>query len=1080
RELLESQYGAIGSLNRKTHAEQYYFPAVEDAPTWGESALWSMEEMSVARNIMAWTGRSIEKSRREAFDEEELEEEAARIEANLSDLLYGIIGDDARMAIQYAPTLKEAQRQSTWIRKQQQRIAAREHEPWFQAMVGGVAGFVLDPTNLVPGMALAKTGTMAMRTAMAARAMSKAGHKTQLAARVGGWSALGTTEELVRNIPRTQVDALYSTDQYIMDAVFAGAFGGALPMLAPTFRVAGRGIGATAGLVADAGHALGADVAFRTAANMTRRASKAHPERAADVPPPPVTVGDKVRAAKAAATRTVAERLRSFRRYKADAPIREGVAAGAGDAIDEANDTFLRTLIDDLRQVVADPDNPAPRVYGTVDEELAAIKNTGRPDEAPTPHTPTGDVEADKIANVRHAARTAQTAARQTHERAARLIDESNMSPEAKAKAHMVNDINRNNNMRAIDDGLSNVGLRPVRTRLNNATHTDVLAPLVGNLRKAMNSATSVLEKTVGEIGMNVPQDLRRRLNATLSRALMVGGASRDGVDASFKDAFVRHFKNKDHKSRQEFVRQTGTEFQRNFGELVEEIMDEVTDPDMMDGLLTELELIRDAVSAELHILEQFAKNPFEDMTAIPTEWAMTFNDFGNSVNTAELSRQFVESKLQSALKHQYWTLTNSLSSRLIRSEVPGAQWFALNILETPSGFGGKIDRSMTASILSETLNNIHSLPVLEAWEAALSARALRLGWGVGKRIRNYSASAKTHEDIDAFSREVLEYVNSKKFGHVSREVAPEVREFGDTLLDTYSGLHDLQVGWVDGINAANKRQHYIHQQWDDGAILDLLATPGGRKGLEDLFQQGYTNAGLTPADAAVVAKAMVDQKIAVSNKTRVGTGVIGDEQVAGNMPDLLWTLQAAAKRGDTDESTVWRIVEMLNDNGADGRPGYAKSRVDIDYNASVLIDGKTVSVMDLLDRDLPATFLRYTKEATARRAISESSGKQLNSDEAMNRMLIAVNRQGSELGRPVNTRDMQNALMMMMGRQYDGQLPLDLRRARDAVSLAGMGGLGESQLAEFGLAINRGTAGVLGLVQTARSRAGRRKGLRG
>ena len=45
----------------------------------------------------------------------------------------------------------------------------------------------------------------------------------------------------------------------------------------------------------------------------------------------------------------------------------------------------------------------------------------------------------------------------------------------------------------------------------------------------------------------------------------------------------------------------------------------------------------------------------------------------------------------------------------------------------------------------------------------------------------------------------------------------------------------------------------------------------------------------------------------------------------------------------------------------------------------------------------------------------------------------------------------------------------MDYRRARDAVSLSGMGGLGESQLAEFGYAINRGTSGLVGAMQKFR-----------
>ena len=118
------------------------------------------------------------------------------------------------------------------------------------------------------------------------------------------------------------------------------------------------------------------------------------------------------------------------------------------------------------------------------------------------------------------------------------------------------------------------------------------------------------------------------------------------------------------------------------------------------------------------------------------------------------------------------------------------------------------------------------------------------------------------------------------------------------------------------------------------------------------------------------------------------------------------------------------------------------------------------------MDNDVPAIFTRYSKESTARRAISESTGGVLDSDRAMHDMMVNMALEAQELGASVDTRAVRNALAIMMGRQYDGQLPMDARRARDAVSLAGMGGLGESQLAEFGLAVNRGMAGLVGAMQ--------------
>lgn len=83
---------------------------------------------------------------------------------------------------------------------------------------------------------------------------------------------------------------------------------------------------------------------------------------------------------------------------------------------------------------------------------------------------------------------------------------------------------------------------------------------------------------------------------------------------------------------------------------------------------------------------------------------------------------------------------------------------------------------------------------------------------------------------------------------------------------------------------------------------------------------------------------------------------------------------------------------------------------------------------------------------------------------------------QAADMGTYVNTQDIRNVFRQMMGLPYDGQLPISVRKIRDAVSLAGMNGLGESQLAEFGLATNRGISGLFGMNQVASKTVGKIK----
>jgi hypothetical protein len=409
----------------------------------------------------------------------------------------------------------------------------------------------------------------------------------------------------------------------------------------------------------------------------------------------------------------------------------------------------------------------------------------------------------------------------------------------------------------------------------------------------------------------------------------------------------------------------------------------------------------------------------------------------------------------------------------MIKSEVPLAQWLTMNVFEVPAGFGGEITRKPSAAILAWNLDQNAVFPVVQAWETMMKDIALADGWGLFKRITNKQGNARTHEEVAKISREILLEVNARQFGH-NRPTRPEIKKFVDELTEQYGNLHDMQNGHVEGIHGDNKIEHYMHQKWDDAKILELVSTPGGRKGVVDLFRQGYLQTGMDITKASALAEAMVSQKVSASKRTG-GNLRLDETSVEGRLANPV-ELRAAMKANGVPQKQIDEIMdELAGPKGAE-RPGYAETRAVVDLNAQATVNGKTMSVVDLMDQDVPQTYVRYSKEATARTAISQSTGGLLDSDKAMQEMLDAMAEQAVAMGRPVNVRDSENALRIMMGRNYAGQLPMDFRRARDAVALAGMGGLGESQLAEFGLAINRGTAGLVGVAQTAKSRHARTK----
>lgn len=1014
----------------------------EAGPGLVTATKWEIEDYGLTSNLVRWMDQATDKP---------AEGDELKIADAMPELMIGV-SEEYYEHIAGQPNWDAAVRESERVRTLEFRSRAKENQSVTDALKAGFAGFVLDPINLVPGAVLVKGMSLTARaaTALGMRGMAA----TTLSKNVAKWGFVGGGEELLRNIPRLQSDPTYKAEQYLMDAAFGVAFGGAIPLVPGAARSVGSGVSKLTAAISEAAHAVGVDSWARTVGHVTSK----YKDGAAKV-------GDfaqVVREAKATANEAVDAKMRDISKYN-PAPIIAKAMDGKSPI--ETLSTMGKDYIAAVGKAARKAAGKDPQAGEAIDAAMKAASDKLDAGAAQR-QTTAKDVAGDVANDVATAARDAQRSVKELYETTEQMITDMNLPKEAADNARLINRHIMEKGLDTIENGLIKSGQRPVRVRLNNKDHTASVKERVSGLRKVSNSvatgAANAIDAAIPGFGA------QPRIQAALSQAMRKAKIDKQQGE-TWADAFERVYKGASHKQRERAMRIVGDQYQRNMDKLSREIADNGNHPEAIAALEDALGRMND----ELRLAQALAASPWEDAVRIKAEWALVSREWEQTGHAPELARQFVESKLQSAVKHQFAQLTESLSSRLMKTELPLAQWFTMNVLETPSGFGGRIKRSPTAAVMADVMEKQANYPVLTGWRDMLHDIAKADEWPMLKRLYNFQGSSKTHPEIAKISRDIMLEVNARQWGTRSN-ARPEVKKFVDTLTENYGSLHDLQKGYVDGIHAGNKIEHYTHQAWDDGKILQLLATPNGRKGVEDLFRQGYLNTGMDMDKAAALAVAMVDQKIAASRQHGGTVSKIGEELLTGEMPSLTQLVDRLRKNG-TSERMVTEIVAHIN-GAVDGRPGYAHSRAPIDISARAVVDGKTISVVDLMDQDVPQVYMRYSKEATARRAISEATGGKLRSDKDMNSFLDAAAEQGVSSGRPVNTRDMQNALMMMMGRQYDGQLPMDIRRARDGVSLAGMGGLGESQLAEFGLAINRGMAGMVGLAQTARSRKARRK----
>jgi hypothetical protein len=1017
----------------------------EHSPSFLSSLGWSIDDYGVIGNTSRWMAQLLD---------EEDPEATKQIQAHLPELMYGV-PEEYEEYIVGQPSFEAAERESNRLREQDRRQQYREKEGFGQAMASGALGFVIDPVNLVPGIALFKGMTLSAKLATAAGISAGGRHVTTTASRAGIWAAAGFTEELVRQVPRLQSDATFANDQYLTEAAMAAGFAAGAPVAASAFRGAYSKVPGWATELKEAGEAMGVDQAFRqtgyAAARIADQVKEADGGLYAKFKE--VDLSEAIGEARKKNYSKVQEQARELRNLDVSDQIREAV-----DSLDDAKTVnAIGEEFDKVAEAInARAKNDLTETIGKNRESIGAARREAS----------LADKVEDTVADVRASARNAKKAVTEAADAAYRLLDDADLTDGARKNLKFAIDEVVDRNTQAIDKVLAKRGERPMRTGMTNKAHTEAVSGAMASMRK---TATKAFQRA-GDYAEGLPTgfSIGARGNHALRKAYESAGIETTASSDPGAELFTA-MKGKTHKQRENIINRVSDSFKQNAQELKAQIdADPRMSPEQVNALARGIDDATLEVTNALEYAQLVARNPYTDVLAIKAKWAKVSDDWRNTGNMPELAKQYTESKAQSAIKHQFGPLTESATSRLIKSESPIAQWFGFNVLEAPAGYGGKLDRNpLTAAIYANNLDGQHTRPLLNAWETLMHETAQEKGWGMAQRLKNKKGNARTHDDVSRLSKEVQLEMNARHFGRNST-ASPAVKKFVNELDASYSRLHDLQLGHVEGIHAGNKIKNYQHQKWDDDKILQLIGSRSGRDGLQALFKQGYEGAGLDAEKAEILAKAMVDQKRAAASRPPGSNPAFGEEQLAGIMPELK-DVVARLRRNGTAEEIITEIVDHINKSAKGDVPGYAKSRSNIDLSAKGIIDGQPVSIVDLLDNDVPGIFVRYSKEATARRAISEATGGILNGDQAIQDMLTAMKLEALELGASVDTRIVQNALGIMMGRQYAGQLPMDVRRARDAVALAGMGGLGESQLAEFGLAINRGYAGVIGTMQKFR-----------
>ena len=632
-------------------------------------------------------------------------------------------------------------------------------------------------------------------------------------------------------------------------------------------------------------------------------------------------------------------------------------------------------------------------------------------------------------------------------------------------------------------------GIRPAHRELTDTAGQvmDTFRVFMPEAHKGFKTSEAALIARFPELkDLKMSSKLSSRLNDSLRQALLRVDTPNTGIfrdtnlftDAGLEKGIRIAFEELGNSPTQRIKLTEGMSknWEKQYSALREDLSLERISSDTIDNVFDYLDHNAGFVAGKLDFIDAQIKSPLEDLLRVDPIFQEMSDQFEASGWGPLLEDQFVNNKLNQALANQAGGLTHSLASQFLGSGVPLQQNLSLRLFETSAGFGGeKVAPTNTAAIVADNLHQAVLGDYQRAYAGFKREWAKEQEWSRAQSIANYKGHSHGYSDIAKMHEAVMIEQNARRLGKESTTDSAAVAKFLDAADEGYAALHDMQMqSGITGVNENNRIKHHQKQTWNDEKFLQLASTPEGKTGVIKLYSQGLTNAGHTEANAYALATGFFDSKHAQLSAPRLGMSQRLDSQtIKGAMPDIETVLARVKKNGASD-TQLKDIANIINDKSSEiSGPGYLNHQMKIDYSAETMINGKNVRVVDLLDLDMPGHFERQSKESTALVAINDAFDGQLNSYSAIDDYIQSMANQAQSMGGKNMALDARNAIGMMTGRDYDGQLPKNMRLVRGHLNLTGMGGLMESQLAEMGLALTRGSASITALKQVKDARKG-------
>lgn len=902
-------------------------------------------------------------------------------------------------------SVEELERKAKRVAQYQADMASLDNTSMTQQLIAGFGGFVLDPVNLIPGAAIIRGGNAAAKVfPRIANSLTKTS-----VGKTGTYAAMGAIEEAARNYPRLMNDPVYSYEMYKLDVAIGAGFGGGLAAVMPGGKLA---LSKVSEGVQKAVNKYKTSQEARMAVNTLTDTLGVTKNPAAKK-----AVQDAIDAAADSATVKAAKKAADYERAREQVDT-STVNIKLKQATEKARSDIEEGLFDaheSMKQFAEELRANHPTMGKIADALVARAERAAK-------------AEADEAAQSMGAAKRTETLGTKIGDKVQDLADDH-----AAVKAAL-DDIDR---AFELAQGVAK-GVKDFKTQQQLAAMRSVMKRGVVEKGKIAGIKPKNVKLSAEEVELRVGSKFRKyqkainefdmEINAILKAA---GIDDRNVLSPALHDALRASgtsLKNlsKDLKKDPELGHAIEVNLDKKFEDLIDNLYTKAdgANVELFEALNGAYNKIR--TDMEWSILAHKDRNAAQ--IALDPEWSLMSRDFQEAMGgDLDVLDEIYNSGFNKTLRNQFGGFTRSYAGELAASKTSLAQWAALNIFELPGGTGGKIARNETAAISMEMFEAKAVHPVNVAWDKATRKEAQIRGLNMFDSAVMRHSSAAADKNANMLGRKVQLEMNARQMEQ-QIDSEPHVKAFADELEKSYDYLYKTQFeNGVEGITGQNKIKAYMSQSWADSRLIDGLDEANlGRAGMEKLIYKALRN-----------------------RNTDINPREL-DKQVKRTLERMEENIRGARE----DKQNIVTDGDYIN-----------KRMLHMDLSTTITRNGKEYSLLDFMSNDVVSDMNKYAKKTSATAAISKASNGKLNSADAIQSFIHAVGAESQALGSYVDVGDMTNAFKLMMGEPIKSFDPR-ARKIRDAVALSGMNGLGESQLAELGLAMNRGTAALFAATQ--------------